>query len=88
MPPRDTPGPPYLFITMRNFLLRAALEAGFIIFLFYSNLLMGEFEHSGRGTAMGLGWALRDIFTADSFLIAMVAAIVGWILVELLRKRL
>ena len=26
---------------------RAMLEAGFIIFLFYSNLLMGELEHSG-----------------------------------------
>jgi len=28
---------------------RAVIEVGFIIFLFYSNLLMGEFERSGMG---------------------------------------
>lgn len=73
---------------MRDFLLRAALEAGFIVFLFYSNLLMGEYERSGMGTTKGLAWALRDIFTTDNFLIAIAAAIIGWIMVELLRKKL
>jgi hypothetical protein len=28
---------------------RAAIEVGFIVFLFYANLLMGEFERSGLG---------------------------------------
>jgi len=44
--------------------LRAAIETGFIIFLFYSNLLMGELERSATGRGKGLVWALEDIFTA------------------------
>jgi hypothetical protein len=34
---------------MMKSLWRAVIEIGFIVFLFYSNLLMGEFERSGRG---------------------------------------
>jgi hypothetical protein len=56
-------------------------------FLFYSNLLMGEFERSGMGRNRGLVWALSDIFTAASFGIAVVAAIIGYGLVECLRNR-
>jgi len=33
-------------IMKKNF-LRGLIEVGFIIFLFYSNLLMGEFERTG-----------------------------------------
>ena len=60
---------------------------GFIIFLFYSNLLMGEFERSGMGQKRGLAWALADVFTSANFAIAALAAFVGYILVEFLRKR-
>jgi hypothetical protein len=56
---------------------RAAIEIGFIIFLFYSNLLMGEFERSGIGRQLGLAWALADIFTLENFVIAMIAALIG-----------
>jgi hypothetical protein len=28
---------------------RALIEIGFILFLFYTNLVMGEFERSGMG---------------------------------------
>jgi hypothetical protein len=73
---------------MKNSVLRAVTEIGFIIFLFYSNLLMGEFEHSGMGQKMGLAWAVRDIFTAANFAIAVTAALVGYVLVEILRERL
>lgn len=66
---------------------RSVIEVGFIIFLFYSNLLMGEFERSGMGMKKGIGWALRDVFTAANFEIATVAAIIGYILFESLRKR-
>jgi hypothetical protein len=38
---------------------RAVIEIGFIIFLFYLNLLMGEFERSGIGAAIGLGLGSR-----------------------------
>jgi len=34
---------------MKNNVWRAVIEVGFIIFLFYSNLLMGEFERSVIG---------------------------------------
>jgi hypothetical protein len=67
---------------------RALIEVGFIIFLFYSNLLMGEFERSGSGRTKGLRWALSDIFTASNFEIACLAAIIGFILFEFLRTRL
>ena len=71
---------------MKN-IVRAAIEMGFIIFLFYSNLLMGEFERSGLGQKKGLSWALADVFTSANFEIAAVAAVVGYVLVEFLRKR-
>ena len=66
---------------------RALIEIGFIVFLFYSNLLMGEFEHSGLGRDRGLTWALWNVFTVPNFLIAIVAAVIGYILVEFLRTR-
>jgi hypothetical protein len=67
---------------------RAVVEVVFIIFLFYSNLLMGEFERSGMGQKKGVAWAFRDVFTAANFEIAAIAAVIGYILFEFLRKRL
>ena len=66
---------------------RMLIEVGFIIFLFYSNLLMGEFERSGMGRQRGLVWALSDVFTASSLGIAVVAATIGYVLLEFLRTR-
>jgi hypothetical protein len=66
---------------------RGLIEVGFIILLFYSNLLMGEFERSGLGRARGLVWAVNDIFTQANFMIGMAAALIGYVLVEFLRKR-
>jgi hypothetical protein len=66
---------------------RILTEVGFIVFLFYSNLLMGEFERSGLGRRKGLLWAISDIFTLSNFEIAMVAAAIGFVLVEFLRTR-
>ena len=73
---------------MRKDVWRAVIEVGFIIFLFYSNLLMGEFERSGMGQKRGLAWALGDIFTAANFGIAMIAGVIGYVVFEFLRKRL
>jgi len=64
---------------------RALIEIGFIIFLFYSNLLMGEFERSGMGGKKGLVWAFSDVFTVSNFGIAVLAATIGYILLEFLR---
>ena len=72
---------------MRKNVSRALIEVGFIIFLFYSNLLMGEFERSGLGQKRGLARALGDVFTAANFGIALIAALIGYILFEFLRKR-
>jgi len=66
---------------------RAVIEVGFIIFLFYANLLMGEFERSGMGRRNGVVWAIRDILTIANFGIAMIAALIGYAFVEFLRKK-
>jgi hypothetical protein len=72
---------------MKKNVLRAMIEVAFVIFLFYSNLLMGEFERSGMGQKRGVAWAVRDVFTTANFEIAVVAAFIGYGLVEFLRKR-
>jgi hypothetical protein len=72
---------------MKKNVWRAVIEVGFIIFLFYSNLLMGEFERSGLGQKKGLACAIADVFTSANFGIAAVAAFVGYALFEFLRKQ-
>ena len=67
---------------------RAVAEVGFIIFLFYSNLLMGEFTRSGMERGRGFVWAVEDVFTGANFAIAVIAAIIGYGVVEFLRKKL
>jgi hypothetical protein len=66
---------------------RAFIEIGFIVFLFYCNLLMGEFERSGIGPKKDLIWALSDVFTASNLGIAIAAATIGYLLIEFLRTR-
>jgi len=81
MPPRST---------NRRRLLpvwRAVVEVAFIVFLFYSNLLMGEFN-AGSGKGKTLAYALNDIFTGTNFAIALVSAFIGYVIFEFLRKRL
>jgi hypothetical protein len=72
---------------MKKSLWRAVIEVGFIIFLFYSNLLMGEFERSGMGLRKGIAWAIEDVFTTANFVIAMTAALAGYLLFEFFRKK-
>ncbi|HEY0785448.1 MAG TPA: hypothetical protein VGD62_06215 [Acidobacteriaceae bacterium] len=65
----------------------ALLEVAFIIFLFYANLLMGEFTGiNGRGKTLAL--ALEDIFTPATFAIALASACVGFAGFQLLRRKL
>jgi hypothetical protein len=66
--------------------LRAVIEIAFIVFLFYSNLLMGEFTASNsRGKSMA--FALHDIFTATNLVIALISALIGYVVFEHLRKK-
>ena len=63
------------------------IEIVFIVFLFYSNLLMGEFTVT-NGHGKSLVFALNDIFTGMNFLIAAISAMIGYVVFEYLRKRL
>jgi hypothetical protein len=72
---------------MKNPVWRAVIEVGFIVFLFYSNLLMGEFTHSGKGQEMGLAWAIADILTPANFAIAIAAGLIGYVVFEFLRSK-
>jgi hypothetical protein len=67
---------------------RGVIEVGFIIFLFYSNLLMAEFERSGAGMKRGLVLTIKDIFTPTNFAIGVTAGIISYILFGFLRKSL
>jgi len=63
------------------------IETAFIIFLFYSNLLMGEFTVA-NGHGKTLAFALNDIFTAMNFIIAAISAMIGYVIFEYLRRKL
>jgi uncharacterized membrane protein len=68
-------------------LWRAVIEVAFIIFLFYSNLLMGEFTRQ-NGQGKTLMFALNDILTGTNFLIAVISAMIGYAVFETLRRKL
>jgi hypothetical protein len=81
MPPRDTKSRKLAPV------LRAMVEVGFIVFLFYSNLLMGEFTRA-NGQGKSLVFAIEDIFTVANFGLAIFSGLVGYVVFEFLRKRL
>ena len=68
-------------------LWRAIVEVAFIVFLFYSNLLMGEFTRS-NGQGKTLWFAMIDVFTGTNLAIALVSALIGYVVFEFLRKKL
>jgi hypothetical protein len=65
----------------------AMIEIAFIVFLFYSNLLMGEFTVA-NGQGKSFGTALFDIFTGTNLFIALFSALIGYVVFEYLRKKL
>jgi hypothetical protein len=72
---------------LRTSIWRAVIEIAFVVFLFYSNLLMGEFTvANGRGKTLAA--ALGDIFTATNFAIAVVSSLIGYLVFEFLRRKL
>jgi hypothetical protein len=70
----------------KNRHLRAVIEVGFIIFLFYSNLLMGEFTMTAGRHKTFLA-AIADIVTLKTFAIALITSIVGHLGFEVLREK-
>jgi hypothetical protein len=66
---------------------KAMVEIAFIIFLFYSNLLMGEFTRA-NGHGKSLTFAVEDIFSLTNLLIAVISGLLGYLVFEYLRKQL
>lgn len=66
---------------------KALIEVGFIVFLFYSNLLMGEFTRT-NGQGKSLTFAFTDIFSATNLGIAIISGVLGYLGFDYLRKRL
>ena len=72
---------------MKKNIVRIMIEVGFILVLFYANLLMGEYDRSGRGFNKGFIWALTDVFTLFNLVIALIAACFAYVVFEYLRKK-
>ena len=72
---------------MLKSITRALVETGFILLLFYANLLMGEYSHSGAASGHNFMWAVSDVFTWTNAVIGIVAAVIGYFVFEELRKR-
>jgi hypothetical protein len=68
-------------------LWRAVIEVVFIVFLFYSNLLMGEFTAT-NGQGKSLAFVLNDMFTGANLFIALISSLIGYVVFEYLRKKL
>jgi hypothetical protein len=66
---------------------KAMVEIAFIIFLFYSNLLMGEFTRA-NGHGKSLTFALEDIFSLTNLTIAVISGLLGYLVFEYLRRQL
>lgn len=73
--------------TVYKSFLRAIIEIGFIVFLFYSNLLMGEFTKTNNMPGKTFLMAIENVFTETNFIIANVAAIIGFFVFEFLRRK-
>jgi divalent metal cation (Fe/Co/Zn/Cd) transporter len=75
--------------TFSRKLLLALAEIGFIVFLFYTNLLMGQFTRTRSAAhAASIMAALYDVFTPANALIGLTGAIIGYFCIEGIRKRL
>jgi hypothetical protein len=71
----------------RKSIFRGCIETASIVFLFYANLLMGEFTvRNGAGKSWEAAFA--NILTGKNFAIAVVSAAIGFLCFEMLRKRL
>src|SRR5665213_388228 len=66
-----------------TWVLRVVVEMGFIIFLFYSNLLMGEFTQTNGAQGKTLVFAIKDIFSVTNFIIAVISALVSHMILSI-----
>ena len=64
------------------------IEIAFIIFLFYSNLLMGQYTANASPQNMNLWMAIQNVVTLNNFIIGFVTALIGHLVFEFLRRRI
>lgn len=75
--------------TLSRKLLLALAEIGFIMFLFYTNLLMGQFMRGRIAEhAANIITVLYDVITPANALIGFIGAVIGYFCIEGIRKRL
>jgi hypothetical protein len=55
--------------------------------LLYSNLSMGEFSRT-NGPGKTFAFAIEDIFTGINLAIAFISGLIGYVVVEYLRKKI
>ena len=67
-------------------IIRALAEIAFIMFLFYTNLFMGQFTRSRHPP--GILIAFLDLFTFTNAVIGLLGAIAGYFCIEWIRNRL
>jgi len=67
--------------------LTALIEMSFIMFLFYANLLMGEFTQTKIDGGRKFFPAFLDIFSWTNFFIGFAASIIGYFVFSFLRRR-
>ena len=65
---------------------KATVEILFINFLFYANLLMGEFNNNGLGKTKGFFWAVKNIFSIPNIIIGIVSSFIAYFIFEYLRR--
>ncbi len=63
------------------------IEMSFIIFLFYSNLLMGQYNLGHDFAQRPIFEAMKNVFTIDNFGVAVTAAFIGHVAFDSMRKR-
>ena len=69
----------------RRTIARAIIEIAFILFLFYANLLMGEYTRSADPHKSFL-FGLHDVITGKNLGIGLTCAVLGYVVFERLRK--
>jgi hypothetical protein len=65
---------------------RAAVEITFIMFLFYGNLIMGQYTRTAPHH-LPLVKALVNVFTFEDFVVGLVFAIIAHVVFDRLRHR-
>jgi len=61
---------------------------GFIIFLFYANLIMGQYTHEHLRQKITLVGAISNVFSLENFSIAVICAFIGHTFFDRIRRRL